>query len=83
MIYPLVHELAATDAPVRVPVALTCRILGIARQPFYRWLTNPITDVEWGEGADRQRRVRRPLVTMNRRTTPDQPTDTNLTAEYT
>lgn len=49
MIYPLVHELAAADALRRVPVAVTCRILGIARQPFYRWLANPITDCEWDE----------------------------------
>ncbi len=49
MIYPLVRELAAADALRRVPVAVTCRILGIARQPFYRWLANPITDGEWDE----------------------------------
>ena len=49
MIYPLVLELAAVGTPVRVPVAVTCRILGIAGQPFYRWLAQPITDVEWGE----------------------------------
>ena len=49
MIYPLVHELAAADAPLRVPVAVTCRILGIARQPFYRWLAEPVTEAEWDE----------------------------------
>ena len=43
MIYPLVRELAATDAPVRVPVAVTCRVLKIARQPYYRWLAAPVT----------------------------------------
>ena len=46
MMYPLVRELAAKDAPIRVPVAVTCRVLKIARQPFYRWLTNPVTDAE-------------------------------------
>ncbi|MGW1412606.1 hypothetical protein [Streptomyces sp. NPDC002403] len=30
MMYPLVRELAAADAPVRVPVAVTCRVLGLA-----------------------------------------------------
>lgn len=49
MMFPLVRDLAATGAPVRVPVAVTCRVLGIARQPFYRWLIKPITDVEWDE----------------------------------
>ena len=33
MMYPLVRELAAAGAPVRVPVAVTCRVLKIARQP--------------------------------------------------
>lgn len=49
MMYPLVQDLAAPNAPVRVPVTVTCRILGIARQPFYRWLANPITDRDWDE----------------------------------
>lgn len=44
MIYPLVRELAATGAPVRVPVAVTCRVLTIAKQPFYRWLASPVPD---------------------------------------
>lgn len=33
MMYPLARELAAEDAPIRVPVAVTCRVLKIARQP--------------------------------------------------
>ncbi|OMI84647.1 transposase [Streptomyces sp. M1013] len=46
MMYPLVRELAAADAPGRVPVAVTCRVLGLARQPYYRWLDRPVTDAE-------------------------------------
>ena len=34
MIYPLVRDLAAPGAPLRVPVAVTCRVLKIARQPY-------------------------------------------------
>jgi transposase InsO family protein len=49
MIYPLVRELAATGAPVRVPVAVTCRVLKIAKQPFYRWLKNPVSDRDWAD----------------------------------
>jgi putative transposase len=49
MIYPLVRELAATGAPVRVPVAVTCRVLKIAKQPFYRWLANPVSDRDWAD----------------------------------
>ncbi|MFE3653333.1 IS3 family transposase [Streptomyces sp. NPDC059152] len=46
MMYPLVRELAAADAPYRVLVAVTCRVLGLARQPYYRWLARPATDAE-------------------------------------
>ncbi len=49
MIYPLVRELAATGAPVRVPVAVTCRVLKIAKQPFYRWLAAPVSDRDWSD----------------------------------
>jgi hypothetical protein len=42
MMYPLVRELAADG----VPVAVTCRVLNIARQPYYRWLRCPVTDRE-------------------------------------
>jgi putative transposase len=43
MTYPLVRELAADG----IPVAVTCRVLKIARQPYYRWLAAPVTDAEW------------------------------------
>ena len=35
-------ELAADG----IPVAVTCRVLQLARQPYYRWRTNPVTDAE-------------------------------------
>ncbi|WP_130510961.1 IS3 family transposase [Krasilnikovia cinnamomea] len=41
-LYPLVSELAAGG----VPVAVTCRVLNIARQPYYRWLAQPVTTAE-------------------------------------
>jgi len=47
--YPLVRELAAEEAPIRVPVAVTCRVLKIARQPYYRWLREPVTPAELEE----------------------------------
>jgi transposase InsO family protein len=40
--YPLVRDLAADG----IPVAVTCRVLKIARQPFYRWLAQPVSDAE-------------------------------------
>jgi transposase InsO family protein len=42
MMYPLVRELAGDG----VPVSVTCRVLKIARQPYYRWLAKPVTDAE-------------------------------------
>ncbi|WP_237083916.1 IS3 family transposase, partial [Mycobacteroides abscessus] len=44
-VYPLVSELADDG----VPVAVTCRVLKLARQPYYRWRANPITDAEFIE----------------------------------
>lgn len=35
-------ELAADG----IPVAVTCRVLQIARQPYYRWPARPVTDAE-------------------------------------
>ena len=32
-----------------VPVTVTCRVLGIARQPYYRWRAEPVSDAEWDE----------------------------------
>jgi putative transposase len=42
MIYPLVGELAVGG----IPVAVARRVLGIARQLYYRWLARPVTDAE-------------------------------------
>ncbi|MFB6514201.1 IS3 family transposase [Streptomyces virginiae] len=39
-IYPLVKELAGDG----VPVTVTCRVLKLARQPYYRWLDKPVAD---------------------------------------
>jgi hypothetical protein len=39
MMYPLVSELAGDG----IPVTVTCRVLKLARQPYYRWLAAPVT----------------------------------------
>jgi len=41
MIYPLVREMAAAGAQVRVPVAVACRVLGFSEQAYYQWLQSP------------------------------------------
>ena len=35
-------ELAADG----IPVTVSCRVLRLARQPYYRWLTNPVMTAE-------------------------------------
>ena len=45
MMYPLVKELAADG----IPVVVACRVLKLARQPYYRWLTHPIGSRELDE----------------------------------
>jgi putative transposase len=32
-----------------VPVTVTCRVLKLSRQPYYRWLATPVTDAELTE----------------------------------
>ncbi|MFV3114748.1 MULTISPECIES: IS3 family transposase [Gordonia] len=41
-LYPLVRELAADG----IAVAVSCRVLQLSRQPYYRWLASPVTDAE-------------------------------------
>lgn len=48
MMYPLVRELAEDG----IPVTVTCRVPKIARRPYYRWLTTPVTDADHKQ-ADR------------------------------
>ena len=43
MIYPLVSELADDG----VPVTVSCRVLKLARQPYYRWKRDPVADADW------------------------------------
>ena len=42
MMYPLVRELAVDG----IPVTVTCRVLKIARAPYYRWLEQPVTPAD-------------------------------------
>ena len=45
MMYPLVRELAVDG----IPVTVTCRVLKLVRQDYYRWLAAPVTDGELDE----------------------------------
>jgi transposase InsO family protein len=43
MMYPLVLELAAD----RIPVTVTCRVLGFTKQAFYAWRKDPVSRRDW------------------------------------
>jgi transposase InsO family protein len=43
MIYPLVGEPADDGIPVKV----ACRVLKLARAPYYRWKQQPVGDAVW------------------------------------
>jgi putative transposase len=45
MMYPLVRELAAD----KIPVAVTCRVLGFSKQAFYAWCKNPVSQRDWDD----------------------------------
>ena len=45
MMFPLVRELADDG----IPVTVTCRVLKLCRQHYYRWLKQPVTDRELAE----------------------------------
>jgi putative transposase len=42
MTYPLVSELAAAG----IPVTVSCRVLKLARQPYYRWRNDPVRSAD-------------------------------------
>ena len=43
MMFPLVADLAAD----KIPVAVTCRVLGFSKQAFYQWCANPVSQRDW------------------------------------
>jgi transposase InsO family protein len=45
MSYPLVLDLAAD----KIPVAVTCRVLGFSKQAFYAWRQNPVSQRDWDD----------------------------------
>ena len=45
MMYPLVLDLAAD----RIPVTVTCRVLGFSKQAFYAWRKDTVTQRDWDD----------------------------------
>jgi hypothetical protein len=48
MMFPLVRDLAA-DRTWKVPVVVTCRVLGFSKQAYYAWRAAPVIDREWSD----------------------------------
>ncbi len=46
MMFPLVREVAA-DPVLKIPAAVTCRVLGFSKQAYYAWRAASVTDREW------------------------------------
>ncbi|WP_344328628.1 IS3 family transposase [Aeromicrobium halocynthiae] len=49
IVFPLVREMAATGAHIRVPVAVTLRVLGLSRAGYYKWLNDPVSQRDWDD----------------------------------
>jgi transposase InsO family protein len=45
MMYPLVRDLAVD----KIPVAVTCRVLGFSKQAFYKWQAAPVSRRDWDD----------------------------------
>jgi putative transposase len=45
MMFPLVRDLAAD----KIPVVVTCRVLGFSTQAYYKWLANPVSQRDWDD----------------------------------
>ncbi|MCP2265529.1 transposase InsO [Promicromonospora thailandica] len=41
--------MAAAGAPIRVPVAVACRVLGRSTQGYYKWLRDPVSRRDWND----------------------------------
>lgn len=49
MTYPLITDLAAEGATIRVPVIVSCRVLGVSRQAYYAWRADPVSQRDWDD----------------------------------
>ncbi len=41
--------MAAAGAPLRVPVAVACRVLGLTTAGYYKWLKEPVSQRDWDD----------------------------------
>lgn len=41
--------MAPAGAPIRVPAAVACRVLGLSTQGYYKWLKEPVSHRDWDD----------------------------------
>lgn len=53
MMFPLVRDMAQAKGTrrvtIRVPVVVSCRVLGFSRQAYYQWLCCPVSQRDWDD----------------------------------
>lgn len=47
--FPLVRDMAAAGACVRVPVTVACRVLGLSTSGYYKWVKDPVSQRDWDD----------------------------------
>lgn len=82
MVFPIVRELAAAGAPIRVPVAVACRVLGLSPQGYYKWLKEPVSQRDWDDAhiIDRLRELHSDDPTLGYRFLADELADLGVGA---
>jgi len=74
--------MAATGAPIRVPVAVACGVLGLSRQGYYQWLKDPVSQRDWDDAhaIDALHQIHEDDPTLGYRFLTDELGDAGITA---
>lgn len=74
--------MAAAGAPIRVPVAVACRVLGLSTQGYYKWLKAPVSQRDWDDAhvIDQLREIHQDDHTLGYRYLADELADAGVVA---
>lgn len=74
--------MAAAGAPIRVPVAVACRVLGLSTQGYYKWLRSPVSQRDWDDAhvIDQLREIHQDDPTLGYRFLADELADAGVVA---
>lgn len=74
--------MAAAGAPMRVPVAVACRVLGLSTQGYYKWLRSPVSQRDWDDAhvIDQLREIHQDDPTLGYRFLADELADAGVVA---